>query len=112
MKYVIVTAASVVSLLLGLDGPSNAMADPTKTASQPQPFYTVKGTKLGVLLDNAATKAILQKYIPDVIGNPQIVMARGITLAALAPYTGGKLSNETLAKIDADLSKIPPPKMM
>ncbi|MGR4863103.1 hypothetical protein [Caulobacter sp. LARHSG274] len=62
---------------------------------------------MGDLLDNPATKAVLDKYIHDMISNEQISMARGMTLKALQPYSGEALSDAVLAKIDADLAKIP-----
>jgi len=77
------------------------------TAAAAKPAYSTEDTDLGTLLDNAATKAILQKYIPDMISNPQIDMARSMTLKQLQSYAGDKLTDEALAKIDADLSALP-----
>lgn len=85
-------------------------AEPRPAVSRTAPSYSVKGSKLSELLDNPTTKDILTKYIPKIVGNPQIVMARSITLVALQPYTNGALTTETLNKIDVELSKVPPPK--
>ena len=93
---------------MSLDTATPAVAaDAAATAAAAKPAYNVNDTDLGTLLDNPATKPVLQKYIPDVIGNPQIDMARGMTLKQLQSYAADKLSDETLAKIDTDLSKIP-----
>lgn len=69
--------------------------------------YSTKDTQLGVLLDDPAAKAVLGKQIPDLIGNEQITMARGMSLKALQNYAGDMLSDEKLAAIDADLAKLP-----
>ncbi|MEO6361499.1 MAG: carboxylesterase family protein, partial [Sphingomicrobium sp.] len=39
-------------------------------------------TPVGKLLDDPAARAVLQKHIPEVVGSPQIAMAREITLSA------------------------------
>lgn len=69
--------------------------------------YSVEETDLGTLLDNPETKAVLVKLIPDVVSNPQISMARGMTLAALQSYVAEQLTDEVLGKIQAEFSKIP-----
>lgn len=70
-------------------------------------YYNSLVTPLGVLLDDPAARAILQARIPQVIGNEQIGMARGFTLAALADYMPQVLTREMLASIDADFAKLP-----
>ena len=64
-------------------------------------------TDIGTLMDTPAAKAVLQKYIPDVISNPQMDMARTMTLKQIQSYIADKLTDDTLAKIDADLAKLP-----
>ena len=78
-----------------------ALADAAK------PAYSTADTDLGTLLDNPATKAVLMKYIPAMISNPQIDMARSMTLKQLQSYAADALSDATLAKIDTDLAQIP-----
>jgi hypothetical protein len=78
----------------------------TTPAATGKPLFSVADTPLGSLLDNPAAKAVLNKYIPAMIGNPQIDMARSMTLAQLQSYAGDALSNETLAKIGLDLAGI------
>ena len=75
----------------------------TKTASG---HYASKITPLGDMLDDPAAKAVLNKYIPDVIDSPNIGMGRGLTLSALQQYIP-TLTDELLAKIDADLAALP-----
>lgn len=69
--------------------------------------YTTAETQIGTLLDNAETKAVLDKHIPTFASNPQIGMARAMTLKQIQGFAGDGLSDEVLAKIDADLAKVP-----
>jgi hypothetical protein len=48
----------------------------------------------------------LIKHIPDLVNNPQISMARGMTLKTRQAYSPG-LSDQTLAVIDMDLATPP-----
>ena len=75
----------------------------TKTADG---HYASNMTPLGDMLDDPAAKAVLNKYIPDVINSPQIGMGRGMTLMALQGYLPA-LSDEVLGRIDADLKALP-----
>jgi len=81
-------------------------AEPAAAAAPAAAKYTTEETELGTLLDDAAAKAVLQKHLPELIANPQIEMARSMTLKQLQNYSGDKVTDEALAKIDADLAKI------
>ena len=76
-------------------------------AAAPAPALTVDGTSLGDLLDNPQAKAVLDKHIHEMISNPQIEMARGMTLKQLQGFAGDALTDEKLAAINADLAKLP-----
>lgn len=84
-----------------------AVAADTAVASAPKPAFSVGETDIGTLLDNPATKAVLDKHIPGMSSNAQIDMARAMTLKQLQGFAPDKFSDETLAKVDADLAKIP-----
>lgn len=79
-------------------------ADAPVVASQK---LSTSETTIGDLLDNPAAKAILQKHIPQLVSTPQIDMARAMTLKAVQAYASDMISDETLAKIDSDLAKLP-----
>lgn len=64
-------------------------------------------TDLGTMLENPAAKAVLLKHIPALIANDQIDMARSMTLRQLQSYVSDQLTDDTLAKIDSDLAKLP-----
>lgn len=88
---------------LALVAPSMAIAQTAPTAAAK---YSVDETDLGTLMDNTETRAVLEKYIPEMLANEQIKMARGMTLKALQQYAGDLLTDEKLAKINADLAKV------
>jgi len=68
--------------------------------------YSTKVTPIGDMLDDPAAKAVLQKYIPDVVNSPQIGMGRSMTFGALKAYIPA-LTDDVLAKIDTDLATLP-----
>src|SRR5947209_4204324 len=100
----IVLAAAAAALIPAFAVPALAADAP---AAAPSKVMSTADTPLGDMLDNAAAKAVLTKYIPALIGNAQIEQARGMTLKQLQGYTGDQLPDLTLAKIDADLAKLP-----
>jgi para-nitrobenzyl esterase len=69
--------------------------------------YTTLTTPIGKLLDDPAARAILASRVPQVVGNPQIGMARGFPLATLQAYMPAQLSDDMMKSIDDDLAKIP-----
>jgi para-nitrobenzyl esterase len=70
--------------------------------------YSVATTKIGELLDTPALKVIFQKYLPDIVANPQIDMGRDLTLPDIVQYVPDQVTPEKLAAIDAELKVLPP----
>ncbi len=94
-------------LLAATLAPVSVAAQTPPPAAAPAPAYTVADTDIGTLLDDPAAKAILDKNIPGFTANPQIDMARSMTLKSVQAYAADKLTDEVLAKVDADLAKLP-----
>lgn len=63
-------------------------------------------SKLGDLLDNEATKAILEKHMPGISTHPQIGMGKGFALSMVAKFSGGLITEEMLQKVNADLAAL------
>ena len=63
-------------------------------------------TKLGDLLDNEQTKAVLEKHMPGISTHPQIGMGRGFALSMVAKFSGGLITDEMLQKVNADLAAL------
>ena len=69
--------------------------------------YNSADTELGVLLDNPAAKAIVEKHSPGMTTNDQVDMARAMTLKAIQQYSPDEVTDARLAAIDAELAKLP-----
>ena len=63
-------------------------------------------SKIGDLLANPKAKAILDKYLPGFSTNPQMAMAKGMSLKAMAPMSKGLLTPDKLKSIEDELKKI------
>lgn len=70
------------------------------------PGFSVETSTIGDLLDNAEAKAVLAKHLPGFADNPQIEMARSLTLKQIQGFAPDQITDETLAKVDADLKAI------
>lgn len=81
-------------------------AKPQAAAPAAKPKYTTAETDIGTLLDDPAAKAIIDKYIPGMTSNEQIEMARSMTLKAVQAYAPDDVTDERLAKIDAELATL------
>jgi hypothetical protein len=70
--------------------------------------YSVATTLVGKLLDDPAANAVLKKMIPTVYANDMFQsQGRDITLKDIQQYEPEALSDEILARIQAELDKIP-----
>lgn len=63
-------------------------------------------SKVGDLLGNDAAKAVLEKHMPGFSSHPQIGMAKGMSLQAVANFSAGKITKDMLAAINADLAAL------
>ena len=68
--------------------------------------YSSTSTPIGTLLDDAAAKAVLDKIVPGLSTNPQIDMARGMTLKDIQSYAAEQLTDDVLKKIDVELAML------
>lgn len=87
-------------------GTAMAEAAPKAEAARPARHYTTAETDIGTLLDDAEARAIVEKFIPGMTTNPQIDMARAMTLKAIQQYAADDVTDVRLAAIDAELAKL------
>lgn len=87
--------------------PAAAVADPAKLpgAAQAAKFKTDQ-TTIGDILDNPAASAVVKKYLPEMLANDQINMARGMTLKSVQQYSADTVTDKVLASIDDDFAKL------
>ena len=65
-----------------------------------------RDSKVGELLDNEAARKVLDNHMPAFSSNPQLAMAKNFSLTTVAGFSGGKITPEMLAAIEADLAKL------
>jgi hypothetical protein len=101
-----------ILVLAGLaSGALPTMIVPTfaaESAAAVAAHYSVETTLVGKMLDDPAANALLKKMIPTVYANEMFQSAgRELTLKAIQQYEPEALSDQNLAKIQAELDKIP-----
>jgi hypothetical protein len=105
-KSLSITAAVLLAASLAplLASPVLAQAAPAEAGAH----YSVRTTLVGTLLDDPAAAAILQQIIPSVVANEMFqTMGRSQTLAAIQQFEPAALTDEVLARIQAEFDKIP-----
>lgn len=84
-------------------------AAPAATAKAKK--YTTTTTTMGTLLKDPAAKAVLEKYLPDLMKSDHLEEMTGMTLKdvqqAVGVYAPDLLSQPKLAQIDEELAKLP-----
>jgi len=78
---------------------------PAAPASAPVTLNSAT-TPIGDLLDNPETKAVLTKYLPEVVASDQLDMARSMTLKDIQAYAPDQITDAKLAQVDAELAKV------
>ena len=60
------------------------------------------------LFDVPAAAAVLNKHMPSMADHPQIGMAKsmGLSLKAVAGFSGGKITDDMLAAVATDLAAL------
>lgn len=82
-----------------------ALADPAATTAAGQ--YSTSATDIGTLLDDPASKALLDKYIPGMTSSDQIDLARAMTLKDIQAYSPDSITDKVLADLDSEFAKLP-----
>jgi para-nitrobenzyl esterase len=87
---------------------SLAVSGASALAANAAAHYSVATTLVGKLLDDPAADAVLKKMIPSVYANEMFKTAgRELTLKQIQQYEPEALSEANLAKLQAELDKIP-----
>lgn len=84
-----------------------AEAKPAATTAAPvsKTSYSTTDTELGIILDDPAARAIVEKHIPGLTTNDQVDMARAMTLKDIQAFSPDVITDAKLAAIDADFAK-------
>lgn len=103
--------SATAALLLAAAAPAVFTAIPAQ-AEEPQAAVetgarlTVDST-VGELLDNPASRAVLERIVPVIAKSPQIAAARDLPLRALAKYAPSILTDDALTAIGQALAETP-----
>lgn len=92
---------TVESTLVSQPAASQAPSEATESGI----FSTAK-TKIGELLGNPTTLAVLDKHFPGMSQDKRIAMAKGMTLRSVQKFAPGQFSNDALDAVDRDLARI------
>lgn len=97
---------AVAALVFIAAAPTAAFAQSAPAAAA-STGYSVEETEIGKLLDDPAAKAVLVKYLPNVVNAEQIEMARSMTLKSIQQYKPDEITDKALADIQTDFNKLP-----
>lgn len=91
--------------------PPTQKSDPVVLPAAEPGKYNVTTTRMGVLLKDPDSKAVLVKYIPQMVESQDLDQASNMSLKdmqqALQAYAPELLSDKVLAQIQGDLNKLP-----
>lgn len=105
MKFIV---AALSGLTLALSGASLAAAADDKPPAASAPAGVSVDSKIGDLLADPATKAVLDKDIPGLEGSPYLDMVKGMSVRDIAKYPQAKIDDTKLQTIDTDLKAAKP----
>ena len=84
---------------------SSAQATPAVETKPAAPRFSVESTVKDLLEDESA-KAAIEQHLPGFSAHPQIAMAKAMSLATVAKFSGGMITDELLQKVDAALKAL------
>jgi len=82
--------------------PGTELPAPTLSAG-----YTLE-TPIEVIAADPKGQAVINKYIPKLLTNPNYEMFKGMSLKTVAMFSRGQLTDEKLALVKADLGALSP----
>jgi hypothetical protein len=98
----------VAALVMGAMPMMTAAVSAADAAAAQAAHYDVATTLVGKMLDDPVANALLKKMIPTVYANDMFqTSGRELTLKTIQQYEPEALSEENLAKLQAELNKIP-----
>lgn len=103
MKLLLSTAAALACLV-----PTAGSAQ-TTPAPGGAPAVAAKfnlDTPIEALVADAKAKAVLDANLPGLTAHPSYDMFKMLSLRAVQPMSGGKLTDEALKKVETDLAAI------
>ena len=102
-----IVTALALTVLMAATTPALAQTAAPAPAAAPAaaPAFSAD-TPLEKVVADPAAKAVLDKDLPTISSHPAFEQFKGMSLRELQPYAQGKLTDEAIAKADADLKAI------
>jgi hypothetical protein len=95
-------AALATASLAGLSAPAQA----NEAAAVSVRDHPTVNDSIKELLADPATAAILEKHLPGIGSHPALPQFQDMTLAQVAPYSEGEVTDEIIDAIDADIKAL------
>ncbi|MEW9855196.1 cytochrome P450 [Novosphingobium sp. M1R2S20] len=88
--------------------PAEGFVAPVKQEAAPAAAksWSTASSRIGDLLGDNAARAVLEKHFPGMSDNPQIGMAKGMTLRAVQAFAADQFTDAALDAVDADLADL------
>jgi hypothetical protein len=105
MKLTHVFALIAAATLAGCANSPSPEASAAKPAAA-KPARTAEQIPMEELMDKPEANAVFKKHAPDLAVNPQLSMARGMTLADVAGYSESGLTPQMVKAIVDDVNQL------
>jgi hypothetical protein len=100
-------AAALASIALAAVAGTALAQTQTPPPAAPAAARPTIASPIKDLIANAQTRAVLEKHLPGVSQHPALPQFQDMTLAQVAPVSGGVVTPQIIAAIDADLKALP-----
>lgn len=92
-----------IAAVLVIAGPTIALAQTTSGALSQAAVELNGDTPIDVLLASPKARALMLKYLPEIEKHPAFEQIKGMSLRQVAPFSGGAITDEMIASLEADL---------
>ena len=79
-----------------------------KSAAESATGYSTATTRIGALLANPETRAIIERHFPEVTADPRITMAKSMIFRLIQKFGPEVFTETALHAVDAELAQIEP----
>jgi hypothetical protein len=91
--------------LLAAVSPAIAQTPPAPSGSAKAAYSA--DTSIADLVADPASKAVLDRHVQGLTAHPAYEQIKSMSLRQVQPMSGGQITTEAVAKVDADLKALP-----
>ena len=96
----------ILTMLMMLSAPAAAEIPTPAPATAPAKVALDADAPIETIAANPAGKAVLEKEMPNLLSHPAYEQIKALSLRQLQPYSGGAVTDEAIAKVDAALKAL------